>query len=565
MPISPGVYSKIIDLSYYLQEVPGTTGFVPFFSKRGPDNELVLINGQKHFNQLFGKPNVNDFGKTYGQGPYMAWNHLGVSGACYGMRVLPDDATYANIVLSYDSDSTGSMVISHSTNVRSLSNDIEKDAQLQSQSNLYPIVIFWPLGRGDYYHDYAITLTAHTNPVLAEDGVYVLNIYKTSDDGEVDEIQESFEISFNENAVDESGDSIYLPDVVNRYSLFLKCHTNSSHIAKWQNESDIDAIVESDVENPNIPNSYAIHFYAGTEGNLWVTDVDTGQVVLNTNDPIDGNIPDTLLSNAYYGLIDSKVLDLDEIYFSICYDGGYPTNVKDSLFWLVHDWRRDCVGIIDNGDNPSVETSITTRTDDNQYNSFLVSIYEPYTKIFDRHTGKETWVSPVQHLSRMLPLTDKLQAIWYPSAGFNRGQISGIRDMRFNPQVTERDQLYLKQINPIVKFNIGHTLWGNLTAQKRPSKLSNLSTVRTVLYIKRTLEQFTKWYIFEFNDKETHSQIASEIQLFLQTIQDARALEGYSVEVGATEYEKKQKICHVNVTLIPTSIIERIHLNLFIQ
>ena len=32
--ISPGVYTKIIDLSYYLQEVPGTTGFIPFFSRR---------------------------------------------------------------------------------------------------------------------------------------------------------------------------------------------------------------------------------------------------------------------------------------------------------------------------------------------------------------------------------------------------------------------------------------------------------------------------------------------------------------------------------------------------
>ena len=36
--ISPGVYSKIIDLSEYLTSTSGTIGFLPIITEKGPDN-----------------------------------------------------------------------------------------------------------------------------------------------------------------------------------------------------------------------------------------------------------------------------------------------------------------------------------------------------------------------------------------------------------------------------------------------------------------------------------------------------------------------------------------------
>ena len=83
IPISPGVYTKIIDLSTYVQAVPGTIGFVCILSDRGPDNAMTFVGGQDEFFKWFGRPDITTFGKQYGQGPYIANNHLSVSNSLY--------------------------------------------------------------------------------------------------------------------------------------------------------------------------------------------------------------------------------------------------------------------------------------------------------------------------------------------------------------------------------------------------------------------------------------------------------------------------------------------------
>jgi len=568
MGISPGVYSKIIDLSYYLQEVPGTTGFVSFFSKRGPDNKLTLISGHEEFKGKYGKPNINDYGKKYGQGPYIAWNHLAMSGSLYALRVLPDNASFSNLFVNLTMDSTADISVTSKPagSINSLDNDLEKDNELMTNGTTYPLIMFYPEGRGDSYNDFGITMEQHTNPVLKSDGVYVIKIYELSSEGDSDDIKESFEVSFDEYAVDEAGESLYIDEVINRYSKCIKCHINEDNLNEWKKTdvpivfSNASSFQEYPINSGTTIESPAIHLSGGSEGELITIDSITGRRRIDTS------IADNLLVEAYYGFTDEKVQNLDEIYFSLVYDAGYSRDVKDAIRYLCEDLRRDCVAIMDNGDNPDVVTSIDTRQNKAPIlNTFYAAMYEPFNKIYDIHTGKNIWVSPVYHMSSIIPKNDDLYEIWYPSAGFNRGTIPSIKELRFNPTQGQKDQLYLAQINPIVKFNIGYTIWGNLTSQKRPSKLSNLSTVRSVLYIKRALEQFVKYYVFEFNDSSTHEEVASQISEFLQPVQDARALEGYSVNVGATEYEKKQKIMHCDVVLVPTGIIERVHLNLFIK
>jgi len=571
MAISPGVYTKIIDLSYYLQEVPITTGFIPFFTRRGPDNKLMHSTGQDYFQKLYGEPNINDYGKKYGLGPYIAFNHLKYSGSCYTLRLLPDDATYANLFLDLNTDGTGSVEVRSipaSTGITSLENDAEK-AQYMNQigSNIYPFIMFYPIGRGDSYNDFGITIKPHSNPVLASEGVYTLNVYETSKELPKDNLKESFDVSFDPLALDEEGESRFIEEVINRYSDILRCYVDEEHLNLFL-QSDVSVNVENPLGVIEYPpgsgiqiESPAIHFSGGSEGSLVTVDPVTGRRL------IDSNVAISLLVQAYQGMNQyDDVIDLDNVYFSLVYDAGYPPEVKEAIRALAEDLRRDCVAIVDLGDNPNLDKDIQARNSYPILDTFFAAYFTPFSKIYDVHSGKNIWVSPVYHMSDMIPKNDKIYSLHKPNAGYNRGMIAGIKELRYNAKtIGQRDQLYLNQINPIVKFNIGYTVWGNLTSQKRPSKLSNLSTVRTVLYIKRALEQFCKWYIFEWNNDDTYNAVATEIVGFLQTLQDAKALDGYSVEVGATEYEKKQKIMHVNVVLIPVGIIERINLNLFIK
>jgi len=137
--------------------------------------------------------------------------------------------------------------------------------------------------------------------------------------------------------------------------------------------------------------------------------------------------------------------------------------------------------------------------------------------------------------------------------------------MRFSPTSGQRDAFYLKQINPIVRFSEGYAVYSQLTSQVRPSALQDVNIMRVYLYIKRALEQFCKWYIFNLNNEETWSRINQKVTAFLSEIKTNGGLYSFSVSVGASDEQKKAKEIHVNIMLEPVRLAERIYLNFTIK
>jgi len=657
-PISPGVYSKIIDLSTYVQAVPGTIGLICSLTKKGEDNVLKFYGSRSEYIAECGEPNINEFGKHYSQGQYMAYNFLGESGSLYHCRCMPDDAAYANMQLDVDlgaSDATAAISISYVPSVDA-STINELKTNLATVSTTYPLGVLRPIGRGEYYNGLGVRFTEHSNPLSL--GVYIMDIYEKQSDGS-EVIIESFEVSFDPNAVDSSGDSIWISSILENYSgvlrfemekmdgtwaegydIAVRAYDNeigSVSMTKTSGSADITDNKQdfSEWETATATYEYCIEatdargnkLYgwlgpaSGTDdetiavfnGRLsgatqdWIGDTslfdDANEItyrikksfgnvadafisatpaamkkgsdgsLLNANGSVNTSTATQLLQQGYLGQLTSKidgstliedVLDLENIYFTLVFDCGYPSDVKTSISTLVQT-RRDCVAIMDNGDNSSYSAAMSTRLNTHVFNNYFCALYESYNKISDTFTGGDIWVSPVYHMSYLLPRNDNVADIWWAAAGFNRGAIDTIKELRYNPRLGQRDQMYLKQLNPIVKFNPGYTVWGQLTSQAKASALQDLNIVRLVLYIKRALEQYCRFFIFEMNDELTWSNVAADILEFLEDIKKRRGLYSYSVNVGATDYEKKRKTFHVDVTLEPTRVVEKIELNLFIK
>lgn len=770
--VSPGVYTRIIDLSEYLQDMPGTIGFIPFLSRKGPDNHLNFVSSNEQFRTQYGDPNIIDYGKSFGQGMYVAYNHLTVSTSLYCLRALPEDAVYSHLYLGlqqvvthysetvsssslpvpltslsltplafdglwhvtmkgYDlgytlpaggvPDDTKYDIYGHidpagktapergfcveyptinsvyelDTVFSSYSEDNTSETYAPTTDLMYPaltggtgipdgiLCYFRGLGRGDFYNNYAIRLTRMVNNELF--GVYTLDIYETQADGD-DIIIESFTISWDPDKVDESGESMYIEDVVNKYSANIRCKVNPRALvamekymmdyykndptlpesvaakyevldehgqktdlgfkatmillaqddytyAQYQLNEALDVLstarllpssteAEIRVRNEAIAAaiatvSYAREYYnlakrnlnnamlmdmfeltdqntetaikdpyhllEGSEGSLIIIDKTTGKR------QVQADTAKQVLYEAYTGLLlkcdvgiregytykqafVDEVLDLDSMYFTLVYEAGYPADVKTAALNLVSKLRMDCFLISDVGENQDLE-DVTKYVGGDPlsagegyiWNSRYAARYNPYSKIYDTFTGRDIWITPVYHMAQLIPLNDRLYEIWYAPAGFNRGLVENIKELRWSPKLGERDQLYLMQVNPIVKFSNGYTVLGNLTTQKRPSALQDVNIMRLVLYIKRALEQYCKYYIFEFNDSITWEKIRAGIIPFLDRIKKGRGLVSFSVDVGATEWEFKNKICHVNVHLTPMRVIEKIELNLYIH
>ena len=662
--ISPGVYTKIIDLSTYVQAVPGTIGMICALTEKGEDNKLKFIGSRAELVSEFGQPNINTYGKNFGQGLYCAYNYLGESGSLYFMRCLSDDATFAHMIVESEvlsGDSTSEISIVYA--VSGINTKTEIKTLLAPAGDKKPVCILYPIGRGEHYNGISVKLSEHSNPTLFD--VYVMDIYEKQSDGD-EVIIESFEVSFDPLALDNAGDSIWIQYVLATYSSVLRAEMVRSEpdeedeysagyydVAKiydrnigtvtvnetpttaiitdtkqdfgqWQTISETGQanymIVAIDGRGNRIkgwlgaasPDKTQINIWNGKDLSIavrgWDGDLtyfsDTygvsyyikknyanmAQPFEAQTDPIplkkgsdgalknpDGSLDTTeatqLLFSAYAGTlpsaekvgeIEDSVLDTENTYFTMVFDCGYPTEVKQSISTLVQT-RRDCVSILDNGDNTSFTNSMNKRLNDHTFNTYFVALYEEYNKVYDQFIGADVWFSPIYHMAYILPRNDSVAEIWYAAAGFNRAAIDTIKELRFNPKLGQRDQMYLKQLNPIVKFNEGYVVWGQLTSQAKASALQDLNIVRLVLYCKRALERYCRNFIFEMNDAITWNTVSGNIVMFLEDVKRKRGLYSYNIEVGATDYEKKTKTFHVNVTLEPTRVVEKIELNFFIK
>ena len=125
--------------------------------------------------------------------------------------------------------------------------------------------------------------------------------------------------------------------------------------------------------------------------------------------------------------------------------------------------------------------------------------------------------------------------------------------------------LLTNRINPIVKKRDVYCFYGNQTAQRVSSALSDINVVRTLLRLDRDISRFCEEFIFEDNTPETWLKIEQGVKEILAQYQEMGALYWYDVEVGATDYEIKNHIVHVNVYVKITRTIQVIHLAFIIK
>ena len=271
----------------------------------------------------------------------------------------------------------------------------------------------------------------------------------------------------------------------------------------------------------------------------------------------------SLLSKGYSGELDEDVLN-ENIYYDLVFDAGYPSEIKDEIAALCES-REDCIAILDNTDTKSRSESLSERKNHQDYNSKYVSIFEPYTKIYDIYTGKDVWVSPTYHVSNIFAKNDSVGDQFLAAAGINRGSIDGIKDARWIANKSDRDILYQNQINPIIKTSFGYNLWTQLTSQSNASALQDINIVRLYLYVKKGVKQYLELNVFEDNDLQTLSNVKNNIVEFLENIKKRRGLFSYEIDVGTTKQELKNKTFHVNIKLGTLKTIEKIEMNLSIK
>ena len=427
-------------------------------------------------------------------------------------------------------------------------------------STITPFIIIYAIGRGEWYNNLEISITKVPNAP----GLYNLEVRTTINDQRI--TLENFVVSFDPSLVDGTGETYFIDHVTKTYSKYIRTFTNKNLIPTLLSKKQvgdktytlIDYVLDGtlyvvDSYGMSYPTTY-VDFKYGREGDLFVNGLLNKQVYT------------MLLIKAFQGQYDSRITNKDEIEIDLILDANYDMAVKQQIVKLAQK-RSDCFAILDILPAGTVDDIIQIRqTKFSWLNTFLAALYAPFSVIADPVSGSHIKVAPSYHVSYVYPNNDKA-GIWKAPAGLNRATLTDILyslvDISTEPSVIAN--LLTNQINPIVKKRGVYIFYGNETAQKVSSSLSDINVVRTLLRLDREISKFCDNFLFEDNNPDTWNRVETGVREILASYKRKGALYWYDVEVGATEYEIKTHRMHVNVYVKVMKTVKVINLTFTIK
>lgn len=576
--LHPNVESRVIDNSDAAIAGGGgsTALFAPFFSDLGEDNRLREYSNLSEFIKNYGNPSIS----KYGQSQYNAAQWLANGGRVYALRLLPDDATYANLLLKIKTDNDGKKVIpmavpleTGNTSYGAIQASMEKLADGET-----PIATFIPRGRGKGYNGLGIRIDLNSNlDTTYKFRTYNFSIYDKDSLGSDVLVEGPFIGSFYSDAKSNSHESMFFADVLNKYSTRVKVIANTEAFEKITtfiiNGDDVDPRSVDILSGQAPANELSgqthseIHWKtSGVESNdakYEATAADLNNVLYldkGNDGDLTGDKKDQLFAKAFTGVIDPEVLDVQGVTIDVVLDANFSKAVKAKAADFVRN-REDCMFMADCGFRGSVEDTLKFRKDDFTEASYFTALFAQHCEVYDEYNGAYIKVTSPYILASKIVSVDNAYGVHYPFVGPRRGTISGVSNINFFPNDLQKELLYKNKVNYIErdprKINFGT----QVTTQAQNSSLSDISHVRTLLKIKRDAENICRDYRLEFNDSSTHAALSYDLNNLLAGYVANRACTECVASVTASEYEKIQRMAKVTVSVKFTGILERIQLD----
>jgi phage tail sheath protein FI len=131
--------------------------------------------------------------------------------------------------------------------------------------------------------------------------------------------------------------------------------------------------------------------------------------------------------------------------------------------------------------------------------------------------------------------TDLERDPWFSPGGLNRGVIKNVIKLSWNPTKTERDDLYVKGVNPVVSFQgEGTVLFGDKTMLSKPSVFDRINVRRLFIVLEKAISRAARSSMFEFNDQFTRAQFVALIEPYLRDVQGRRGITDFRVVCDET-------------------------------
>ena len=158
-----------------------------------------------------------------------------------------------------------------------------------------------------------------------------------------------------------------------------------------------------------------------------------------------------------------------------------------------------------------------------------------YKYTYDKYNDVFRFVPLNGDIAGLCARTDLVADSHFSPAGFNRGVIRGAIKLAFNPNKTQRDDLYRARINPVCTFpGQGTILFGDKTGLSKPSAFDRINVRRLFITLEKAISTASKFQLFEFNDEFTRAQFRNIVEPFLRDVQGRRGITDFLVVCDET-------------------------------
>jgi phage tail sheath protein FI len=236
-------------------------------------------------------------------------------------------------------------------------------------------------------------------------------------------------------------------------------------------------------------------------------------------------------------------INKEKVEVSLLFTGKVPVGVQRYVVQMIAENRMDCVGFI-SAVNVSDSSPIIGDTSESLdkiiewYNAVnLNSSYgvadSGYKYQYDKYNDVYRWVPLNADVAGLCARTDLVADTWYSPAGLNRGQIKNVTRLAYNPNKAARDELFSRNINPVVSFpGEGTVLFGDKTTLRRPSAFDAINVRRLFIILEKAISIASRYYLFEQNTELTRQLFVGSITPILRDVRGRQGITDFYVDVG---------------------------------
>jgi len=370
----------------------------------------------------------------------------------------------------------------------------------------------------EYYFQFSGPPTTTDDTLAAGGSLDEMHIVVVDEDGTITgnagEILETFEgVSQAFDAKNSTGASNYYPQVIYQQSNFIYWIDHISTLS--------DGVTK-----------------VGT-----TFDNTVGDAFVISNTSLSGGTDDYAATNGEIATAYEKFNDTDNVDISLLMCGPSNTSAdatgdtKATAVMDIATARKDCVAFISPARqyvvgvaNAITQTQNVVGFADGLPSTSYAVIDSGYKYMYDKYNDVYRFVPLNGDTAGLCARTDSIADAWFSPGGFNRGQVRGAVKLAFNPNQTQRDELYKARVNPVVSFpGQGTVLFGDKTAQSKPSAFDRINVRRLFIVLEKAIATAAKFQLFEFNDEFTRAQFRNLVEPFIRDVQGRRGITDFAV------------------------------------